>query len=609
MTFPAPPNIHSLAVLLLTVLALYLFSRDRIPFESSSLFILVSLTIGFELFPFTADGVPLRAQDFFVGFGHEALVAVCALMIAGSGLVQTGALEPVGRGLSRLWAVSPKISLLLTLFVGALLSAFINNTPIVVLLLPILISVSLRTRTITSGVLLPMGLATLLGGMATTIGTSTNLLVVAVAADMGVGPIQMFDFAFPATVAGAIGLLYLWLIAPRLLPQRKLIMTDTSPRVFTAQLMIPEDSYGDGKTLASVIKKTGGTMKVSRIRRGQEGIMVPLPDALLRPGDRLRVNDTPENLKEYEKVLGAVLYSGEVPVDAEHPLRASNEQVAEIVVYRGSPLAGSTLNETRFVDRYKLVTLALHRAGRSPVTLETSLGNVRLKTGDVLLVQGTQEQIAQLKKSSELLVLDGTTDLPHTSKAPQALAIMTGIVALAAFGILPIAISAAGGVLMMIGTGCLSWRNATRALSAQVILIIVASLALGKGMLHTGAANYLAHLFLAAMAWATPPQLLSGLILLMAALTNVVSNNAAAVIGTPIAVGIAQQAGLSAEPFVLAVLFGSNMSYATPMAYQTNLLVMNAGGYTFADFLRVGIPLTIIMWVAFSWLLPVLYLA
>ncbi|MDX1764558.1 MAG: SLC13 family permease, partial [bacterium] len=398
-----------------------------------------------------------------------------------------------------------------------------------------------------------------------------------------------------------------WHIAPRQQPRRKLIMTDTTHREYTPQLMIPPNSYGDGKTLAAVIKKTGGTMRVSRIRRGEEGVMVPLPDARLRDGDRLRVNDTPENLKEYEKVLGAVLYSGEVPVDAEHPLRARDEQVAEIVVYQGSALAGSTLNETRFSDRYQLVTLALHRAGKNPITLQTSLGNVRLKTGDVLLVQGTQDQIARLKEGGELLVLDGSTDLPHTRKAPQALMIMTGIVAVAGFGILPIAISAIGGVLLMIGTGCLSWRNATRPLSAQVILIIVASLALGKAMLHTGAADYVAQQFLAAMSWATPQQLLSGLILLMAALTNVVSNNAAAVIGTPIAVGIAQQAGLTAEPFVLAVLFGSNMSYATPMAYQTNLLVMNAGGYTFADFLRVGIPLTIILWLAFSWLLPLLY--
>jgi di/tricarboxylate transporter len=608
MSFPSPPDGHAVAVLLLTVLALFLLSRERIPFESSSLFILVALTVGFELFPYHRDGMVLETVEFFSGFGHKALVAVCALMIAGHGLLQTGALEPVGRTLSRIWRTSPRISLLLTLVVGAILSAFINNTPIVVLFLPILIGVSLRTQTSASEVLLPMGLSTLLGGMSTTIGTSTNLLVVAVAADLGLRRIDMFDFAVPAAIAGGVGLLYLWLIAPRLLPNRQTMMTDTSPRVFSAQLLIPEETFADGKSLAEVIKKTGGTMKVTRIRRGEEGVIMPLPDAQLKAGDRIRVNDTPERLKEYEQVLGAKLYSGETPVDENHPLTAEDQQIAEVVVRPGSVLEGSTLNDIRFADRYQLLTLALHRAGRILVTLRTNLGEMRLKTGDVLLVQGAREQIATLKLSGELLVLDATADLPHTRKAPLALGIMAAIVLFAALGILPIALSAVGGVLLMIVTGCLSWRNATQALSVPVILIVVASLALGKAVLYTGAATYVAQLFLAAMSWASPTALLSGFMLLMAILTNVVSNNAAAVIGTPIAVGIAQQAGLPAEPFVLAVLFGANMSYATPMAYQTNLLVMNAGGYTFSDFVRVGVPLTIIMWLTLSWLLQRLYL-
>ena len=177
----------------------------------------------------------------------------------------------------------------------------------------------------------------------------------------------------------------------------------------------------------------------------------------------------------------------------------------------------------------------------------------------------------------------------------------------AALGLAPIAVSAACGVLLMIVTGCLSWRDATRALSAQVVLIVVASLALGAALLKTGGADYLAQLFVAATFGASPQQALAGLMLLMAVLTNIVSNNAAAVIGTPIAIGIAEKLGVHPEAFVLAVLFGANMSYATPMAYKTNLLVMNAGGYAFTDFLRVGVPLTIIQWLALSWLLAALF--
>ena len=194
MDFPVIPNPHALAVLLLTVLALILFTREKIALESSSLFVLVVLVIGFELFPFSNAMGDIKSSEFFHGFGHEALVAVCALMVAGQALVRTGALEPVARRLARFWRKSPAIALLVTLVVGAVLSAFMNNTPIVVLMLPMLIGVAIRSKSNTSGVLLPMGLATLVGGMSTTIGTSTNLLVVSVAADMGMEPFRMFDF-------------------------------------------------------------------------------------------------------------------------------------------------------------------------------------------------------------------------------------------------------------------------------------------------------------------------------------------------------------------------------------------------------------------------------
>ncbi len=607
MEWLPPPNAHATAVLILTGFALLLFTRERIPLETSSLAVLVVLTIGFQLFPFAYDGHTLHATEFFSGFGHEALVAVCALMIAGHGLVRTGALEPVGRLLARAWTAAPSISLLLTLVIGGVLSAFVNNVPIVVLLLPILISVSLRTKTPASSVLMPMGFATLVGGMSTTIGTSTNLLVVSVAADLGMRRLEMFDFMIPVAVAGGIGIVYLWLLAPRLLPVRQTELEDVAPLVFTAQLLIPEESFAVGKTLAEVVNKAGGEMKVSRVLRGKETFLLPLPDAELRAGDRLLLNDRAERLKEYESALGATLYSGEAPVDDEHPLHADDQQLAEIVVTQGSLLHGNSLAASRFADQHQLLTLALHRAGWQQQVSRTRIDDIRLRVGDVVLIQGRREQIADLKRRGDVLVLDATADLPSTRRAPLALAIMAGIILVAAVGWLPIAISALAGVLLMLASSCLSWRDAARALNTQVILIVVASLALGAALLKTGAADYLAQLFVTATAGASATWLLSGLMLLMAVLTNIVSNNAAAVIGTPIAIGIARQLGLPEEPFVLAVLFGANMSYATPIAYKTNLLVMSAGGYRFTDFLRVGVPLTLIMWLAFSWLLPNMY--
>jgi di/tricarboxylate transporter len=603
---PPLPDQHALAVLVLTVVALFLFTRERIPLETSCLVVLVLLTIGFEWFPYNDGTQTLHTVDFFSGFGHEALVAVCGLMIVGHGLVRTGALEPVGRLLARLWSHSPQLSLLMTLVVAGLLSAFVNNTPVVVLLLPILVSTSLRAGTSASGILMPMGLSTLVGGMATTIGTSTNLLVVSVAADLGLPRFGMFDFFVPAIIAGSLGILYLWLVAPRILPERQTTLTDTSPRIFSAQLNIPEQSAADGRTLAELFEKTGSEMKIQRIQRG-ESVLLPLPDVTIRAGDQLILEDTPAQLKEYEQVLGAMLYSGESAVDEDHPLQAKDQQLAEIVVVQGSPLVNRTLNASRFTDRYQLASLALQQAGRTLHTLQKDIGDIRLQVGDILLVQGAREQLASIKRDGELLVLDATADLPSTKKAPLALLIMGLVIVTAATGLLPIAVSAVAGALLMLLFGGLAWRDVGNALSTAVIMIVVVSLALGMALTKTGATAWLAELYLALTAGLAPNIILSGLILLMAALTNIISNNAAAVIGTPVAISIANGLGLPAEAFVLAVLFGANMSYATPMAYKTNLLVMNAGGYTFGDFVRIGLPLTLIMWLALSWLLPRLY--
>ncbi|MCP3867718.1 MAG: SLC13 family permease [Gammaproteobacteria bacterium] len=607
MSFPDLPNLHALLILILTGVALVLFSRERLPLETSSLTILVVLTVGLSLFPYHQDGLELEPIDLFTGFGHEALVAVCALMVAGHGLVRTGALEPAGRLLARLWGSWPRLSLLVTLYLAAVLSAFVNNTPIVVLLLPILVSVAIRTGKSPSSILMPMGFATLLGGMGTSIGTSTNLLVVSVAADLGLRKIQMFDFLLPAAIAGTVGLLYLWLIAPRLLPQREAPMSDLSPRVFSAELGIPDDSPLVDTTLAEAIERTDGAMQVQRIRRGSDNILIPIPDVTLHAGDRLLVNDTPHQLKEFETALGATLFSENRPVDDEHPLQAPEQQLAEVVVVQGSPLNGMSLGGARFVDRFNLMVLAVHRQGRALWRLGRKLENIHLRVSDVLLVQGSKKQISALKSEGSLLVLDATSDLPRTNKAHLALLIMILTVGVAAFGILPIAVSAVFGALIMITTGCLSWQDATSALSVQVILIVVASLALGNALLETGGTEYITGVFLYLTDGTSPARILSGLMLLMAILTNIVSNNAAAVIGTPIAVGIATELGLPPEAFVLAVLFGANMSYATPMAYKTNLLVMNAGGYSFSDFIRVGVPLTLLMWLCLSFLLPRLY--
>ncbi len=604
------PDSHGLAVLLLTAVALFLFTRDRIPLETSSLIILILLVAGFHFFPYGSGDASLGPAQFFAGFGNEALITICALMIVGKALETTGALQPLATIVGKAWSARPLLALLVTLVAGAILSAFMNNTPIVVLLMPILVGVSLRVRFPVSGVMLPMGLATIIGGMSTTIGTSTNLLVVGISEDLGLPSFGMFDFAAPAAIVGGVGILFLWLIAPRLLPDRVPPMADTTPRVFSAQLHVKEGGFADGKTLSDILAKTNNEMRVDRIQRSESLFLAKLPSVKLQPGDRLFVKDSPENLKHYETQLGATLFNvsdSEHPIDEETPLKAEGQQLAEVVVTRGSPLHLRSLATAAFTNSYGLLPLAIHRARAPSSQVTGDLNAIRLRAGDVLLVQGTRDAINNLKQSGTMLVLDGTMDLPHTHLANRALAIMGIVVAAAALGIMPISVSAVIGVGLTLALGCLNWRDAASALSTPVIMIIVTSLALGKALMGTGMADFLALGFVSAASDLPAAVILSLFILIMTLLTNVVSNNAAAVIGTPIAVAVANRLGVDPEPFVLAVLFGANMSYATPFGYQTNLLILSAGGYKFSDFIRVGIPLTILMWAGFSIVLPMMY--
>ena len=604
---PPLPDPHALMMLALTAGALVLFSIERLQLAVTSLSLLTIIALTFALFPYP-DVDPMM---FFRGFAHEALIAVCALMTLGQGLVKTGALEPVGRVLGQLWGRMPALSLLITLVVGALLSAFINNTPIVVLLLPILISVCLRTNKSPSKILIPMGFATLVGGMATTIGTSTNLLVVGIAKDLGIAEFNMFSFALPAAIAAIIAIIYLWLIAPLLLPRRETALDTDSPRLFAARLLLGESSAAAGMTVAEARALADSDVNIRRILR-EDAMLMPLPDVILRPGDRLRLFDTPANLHAIASALGGELYAGglrqdEQPVSATNPLSPGEQRLAELAVVQGSSLDGTSLAENQFIQRHRLVALALHRKGQNLWRANERLKDLTLQTGDVLLVQGHNDALRAMKQSTELLLLDHSISLPRTDKALPALIITAATILLAATGVLPIAIAAIAGTGLMLLTQCLTLGAAVRAISPAIYFVVAASLALGMALQATGATAYLTDLFLYATQGASPAIILSALMLLLAVLTNVVSNNAAAVIGTPIAVGIAQQLQLPAEAFILAVLFGANMSYATPMAYKTNLLVMNAGNYRFIDFVKVGVPLTIIMWLTLSWLLAFLY--
>ncbi len=601
-------NPHAWGIIAFTLLAFFLFTREHIPIPVTSLFVVAALALGFYLFPYSGPQGSIGVGQVFSAFGHEALVAICSLMILGRALMVTGALEPVARLLARLWAFNRAVATLALLTVAMGLSMVINDTPVVVILMPVVIGLALRAGGSASRMLMPMNFAVIIGGMATTIGTSTNLLIVSIANDLGVRPLGLFEFTRLVVGPAFLALVYLWLVAPRLLRERNSALAELAPRRFDAVLYIGRKSAAHGRTLHSIRRMTGNLMIVQRVLRA-DMTLAPTEDMEIIEGDRLVVSDISAYLKDYERSLGAKLYDarrvGDLP--PEHaPDRAPEQQLVEVVVTEESPLHHRRLKDARFAERFGVVILAMYRPADES-SLEGEIPDRVLRSGDVLLVQGPPARIAALKKEAGVLVLDGTLDLPRTAKAPIAVLIIAAVVALAAFKILPIAISTLLGVLALIVTGCLRFEGLGRGISAEVVLVVVASIALGRALTLTGAADLLGGAFMAVAGSLTPQLVLAAVMIFLGLLTNFVSNNAAAAVGTPVALAIAQQIGAPPEPFILAAIVGCNLSFATPMGYQTNMLIMQPGGYVFRDFVRVGGPLVLLLIVAFSFQLARAY--
>lgn len=598
---------HGLAALVFAGIVFSLYVWGRWSLATVSLGVLAVLPLTLALWPLELQGEAVSPARMFAGFASPALVAICALMIVGNGLVVTGALEPAARRLAGLVAAHPRSALLVVLAVAASASGVVNDTPVVVLLIPLLLAAARQAKVPAAGMLLPMNYAVLIGGMATSIGTSTNLIVVAIAASLGVGPFGLFDWFGLVALAAIPALGYLWLIAPRLLrgvPDERQQLSDD---VFDAELHIDDHSQWVGKTLAEVLATSKPRPHVVGVHRGSY-LQTPLPSTILRAGDRLRVRETAPHLKELAQQLGVVLHDMDMAAahapDAGPPHRGPTKAiVAQMIVTAGSPLQGRSIREERLADRFGFVVVGTRTQAPRAAFGRAGLADRGIGTGDVLLVEGDAESMRRAQREGLGLLLDQRFAVPRQDKAWVAIVVMAVVVLLAATKVLPIELAALGGALCLLLTRCLSWDDVTQSLSAKVILLVAASLALGDALTLTGATDWLAG-GLAAQAAAMSPAWVAALLMgLMGLVTNFVSNNAAAAIGTPLAVSLARALDAPPEPFVLAVLFGCNLCYLTPMGYQTNLLVMNAGGYRFGDFLRVGSPLFLMMWAALSMLL------
>jgi di/tricarboxylate transporter len=604
---------HALAMLVFATLFFAVLVWDRLPIATVCLGVLAVMPLGFAVFPLELGRAAVDPLRFFAGFGHPALVAICALMVLGQGLVTTGALEPGARRLAGWVAASPRLALLAVLVGAAATSGVLNDTPVVVLLIPLIIGAAGRAKAQPSTMLMPMNFAVLIGGMATTIGTSTNLIVVAIAAGMGVATFTVFSFYTLVALAAVPALIYLWLLAPRLLAHVQRPAEDLSAPVFEAELLVDPDGWMDGRELREILEAAGGRLNRLEVWRGQRRL-AQLPTLKLRAGDRLHLQDTAENLKEVEGSLRATLHEEEHDVPATDAEKSGEDRhapptavLAQMIVTPQSALVGRSARQERVGERYGLLVVGLRPKEAREGWQRKNPAERQVSAGDILLIQGSESGMKLAQSDGIGLLLDAQFTLPRQEKAGIVMATMAGVVLLAATKTLPIALAALGGVLVLLVTRCMSWKDVAQSLSVKVVLLVAASLALGDALELTGATAFLAGQLAVHTAAMSPAWVLALLMALMGLLTNFVSNNAAAAIGTPLGVELARALGVPIEPFVLAVLFGCNLCYLTPMGYQTNLLVMNSGGYRFSDYLRVGTPLFLIMWAGLSYGLVLRY--
>ena len=599
------PTPHAVLLLIVTALVFFLYTRPWIRLELVSLLLLVTLLLIFYLFPFNATDGRLTEVEIFQAFGHPALVAICSLMILARGLTTTGAMEPVVRLLNRVWRINRWLGLLFTLVVAGVASAFINDTPVLVLMLPLLLGLADRTNYPASKTLMPVNFAILAGGMLTSIGTSTNVLVLQIAEDLGMPPMGLFDFTSTAATAFAVAIPYLWLIAPRLLPNNNNGQARaTSTRVYEASIRIDDgNSKLKGRAIADLGRVLGRQLPAFAVVR--EGRELAIGEAgPLATGDVLLLRDTPEGLRDLATTFAADLFerAGAGRFIEKDAVRAETS-LAELVIGSQSELNGRTIKEARFAEQHQIVVVGLSRGTGGLLRSVSDIASTPLSAGDVLLVQGAADQIERLRGRPDLMLLDASLAFARSPLAPVALAIMGGVLLAAALNLLPIHVAAFLGVILMLVTGAVRFEGVGRALSLEIVLLIASSVALGQSLVITGAAGWIAQGVAVVVVVFPPAAQIAVFMTFAAVLTNFVSNASAAAVGTPIAIATAAELGLPLEPFVLAILFGANLSYATPMAYQTNLLVMKAAGYRFADFVRVGGPLVAVMLVVLSFLL------
>ena len=584
-------------VTLILVVAMLLLISEKLPVDLTSIGIIVALTISGILAP----------NEAIAGFANPAVITVGSMFLISKGMIRTGAVAFITQKVIEYSRGRPTLAIFLILIIVGTASAFINNTPVVVLFIPIILSLSCELGFSPSKFLIPVSYASILAGTCTLIGTSTNSIISDLSDAHGFGSLGMFELSPLGLPIALLGIFFLIFAAPKLMPtvhNPVCELKDSEHRRYLAEFQVPRESPIVGENADSYFTKKYPNMEVLELIRYSH-VYYPGRDSVkIAPDDLLLVKGSANDLVEILNQDGVELpLAGE---DIDFGAEQKKALIVELIIPPQSRLVGQRLLASRLQRDPDIHIIAIKR--RELHYAEPKVKDVRLQIGDILLVRLPETSLERLRGQTDFIIVEDVHhEIVHKRLARRSFLIFGAMIAAASTGLADILVCALAAAFLMVLTGCLQLRDAYRAIDGRVLLIIIAMIALSDALEKTGASELYASVFLSLFSGLGPAYVLSGVILLTSVSTHVLSNNATAILLLPIAISAAQGLGVDPRPFIIAVCFGASACYATPIGYQTNLLVYGPGGYRFSDYLKLGMPLNLLVLIMGSLFIPIIW--